>query len=382
MEEHIQEKIFSRPPSRAAETSAPDIARPKRGLAFTVLSRVSGVVALVLWIAVFYLGTNRLSWVWWFCAVLIFVGVVVVFAWQKGAFTWMRIANRPGKLYLRGDRDAAQGAFEKALEVADHRFGPDDHRRGLMLFVLADYSANMAQAERAEALFQEALRILARGIERRPFEYFYCLNNYCAMHLKWKRYSKGHALAELASQVIEPHLWRKPLTFPDLIIRFNLAVACILLEQLDDAEHICIELATAAAAAPWRIRRQGPSLVLPLRARLACARGRFDEALHHCAGTEDRFQITRLPRCQALVGLHRHEDAAQAAREALAAFPALAPEHPVFLDYHVMLADCLLELGKTEQAEAARAQALAIARHNDLLEHPFWVATITRWGKA
>src|SRR5688572_30536503 len=63
--------------------------------------------------------------------VLIFGVLSLWFGWhlivQRGALTWMRLAQKPAKLLASGDVEGAKATYQKALERA-RRFGPHDHR--------------------------------------------------------------------------------------------------------------------------------------------------------------------------------------------------------------------------------------------------------------
>jgi tetratricopeptide (TPR) repeat protein len=315
------------------------------------------------------------------------VGVGVAFC-RGGVFTWRRWSALPLKLYTQGKRTEAEACFQAALARADIQFGRDDFRRGCVLTQLADYAANAADFARAEPLYQEALRILCGAMEEDAADYFFCLNNYATMLINWKRHAKGAALLELAVQVVEPYARDAPeflLAITPHFIRFNLIHVLIEEGRLAEAERLIDEWAGASRLRyflGWRGVWTVSDVIAAAKARLACARGRYQEALEWCVQAAKVPDLNRLARCRALLGLGRHDEAAAAALESLIDFNALARTHPIFIDFLVVLVSCCLAKGDLTGALSWRDEARAIAAEHGFLEQPVWTDANQHWRDA
>jgi tetratricopeptide (TPR) repeat protein len=319
-----------------------------------------------------------------FIAVLALLGAVGVSLFRIGVFTWRRWSARPLNLYAQGKHGQAEACFEAALARANGTFGQDDFRRGFILTQLADYAANAADFARAEPLYQEALRILCGAIEEHAAEYFYCLNNYATMLINWKRHGKGAALLELAVQVVEPYARETANVLARQtahVMRFNLIHVLTEEGRLAEAERLIDEWDHAAQVKYFHVGTVG-EVIAAADARLACAKGHYQEALEWCDRVARMPELTRLARCQALFGLGRHDEAATAAHEAVNGFAALARTHPVFIEFDVLLAQCCLAKGDVAGAKRWRDEARAIATEHGLLDQPVWTEAVKRWRHA
>lgn len=314
-------------------------------------------------------------------AAAIILWVFVYALWRSGIFTWLRVARQPAKLYARGQGDQAEASFEQALRYAESKYRDDDHRRASILIVLADYSAQTARAERAASLYQEALRILCRIIERRPFEYFLCLNNHAVLLINWKNYAKAQSLLELASEIIKPYrkFQHAPIGLVTQLLRFNLISVYIFEKQYEAAERLIGEMDPTAVSALARQRKLVREMTASAQARLWCARRQYERALQACATITRMPHFATLPRCQALLGLERWQEAETVVGAILNSLNNLAPTHPVRLDYYVFMVDCLLGRGEWQQAQLWRTQALQAATAHGLLTHRFWTEAQARW---
>jgi len=317
--------------------------------------------------------------------------VVAIFLWanfygvsRSGVFTWLRVARKPAKLYSQGQTDEAEASFERALKYAETRYREGDHRRALILVMLADYSAQTARAQRAESLYQEALRILCRVIEHRPYEYFLCLNNYAVLMINWKNYDKAHALLELASEIIKPYrkFQHAQIGLVSQLLRFNLVSVLIFNKQYEAAEQLVGEFDPTAVASLSRQRKLIREMAASAQARLWCARGQYERGLQDCATISRIPQLASHPRCQALLGLQRWHEAESAISANLSSLNNLAATHPVRLDYYVFMVDCLLGRGDWQQAQTWREQALEAVTAHGLLAHRFWTEAQACWRSA
>ena len=188
-------------------------------------------------------GVGRGAW----ALVLVPSLVVALIVWQVfrlGVFTWMRLAQAPGKALSRGDVAAAERAFAKGLARA-RRFPPDDPRRGTMLALLADHPKQLGRPTEAKALFEEGVEILGPQWRAKPAEYFIALNNLAVFLIDMQDFAAGQRILE---QLLDMTLvWAKggldvglamDPSF-EIVLHLNLVTLFVGMEELDlAADHI------------------------------------------------------------------------------------------------------------------------------------------------
>ena len=131
-------------------------------------------------------------------------GVIILahyIAWdllvRRGVLSWMRMARAPARAMARGDADGAERLLERALARA-RRFAPDDRRRGMMLVELAGFVKDQARYAQTQALFDEAVEILAWHQRSNPLDYFIALNNYAIFFIHRRDHAAAQRLLERA----------------------------------------------------------------------------------------------------------------------------------------------------------------------------------------
>jgi tetratricopeptide (TPR) repeat protein len=354
-----------------------------------ILGIVSCVGLSVLkWIGEFDLRSTVLG-------ILGFLGLAAVFVFvhhfRQGTFTWMRLARQPAKQMQRGDRTAAERAYQQALARAK-RFGPLDRRRGLMLAELTGYLVLQGRRQEALASAEESLAILAQHPRDDRDSYFLAIQNLSLFLIASKEYDAAQRLLDTgmdALLILKKPADAKagapaPVALDPWNFVFQTVLAYLLIEanELAQAEHRLREL--DGIFSEFNPRWQGyyrDSFFL-LRAHWHCAVGQFEEAERLCTQTQLGAADSFFARVQAEIDLARKDylGAERIVRDHLDMQGRVGTTHRQDLLPHTLaLADALFGQAKHDDAFASLAEARLIVADFALPADDAWRKTLGSW---
>jgi tetratricopeptide (TPR) repeat protein len=378
-----------RPQAHDIDISRPTAA-PKAGWGATIVIWGLVVAAFLLiyffefdfvWGLAIIVGTALLAvagWIGW--------GVVV----QRGYFTWMRLAQSPAKLYAAGDATGAEAAFQRAL-VRAKQFPADDHRRGMMLEVLAEYAGAQARISQARELFDECIDILRLHMGANPMDYFISLNNYAVLLLHLKDYVASQRILErlldlsLANkehadgQVIA--ITPEQLQTIDFILYVNLV--CIFLEigDTDDMRYHLKQSELAFKNLGGGDQKRFNDHFLALRSRCAFERKKMDVAWRLLEEATDSTHVNVMRmRSKLLLGEGKPADAEELIHRFYEAQDKIGPRHhPQYLDVQLHLAECVYQQDRHNEALEVLAEAHKLIADFELPLNARWRDRLRPW---
>jgi tetratricopeptide (TPR) repeat protein len=370
-----------------------DISTPPRAQA------MKGVFQWILWLIVFitfFVLTAVFDFdITW--ALLAVVGVAVLaflgwIAWfvvvKRGALTWMRLAQKPARLFARGDAEAAERAFSQALARA-RRFAPNDHRRGVMLCELAMYAKNQGRYDEAIDLYEESVDILGRDLARQPMDYFVALNNYaiCFIHLK-----DHDSAQQILEKVVDLTLATRTrgtafkiqlqqIPAIEFVLHLNLAFLFIEMNELAEAKLHLEDADALWPELPGRARTNYGDHHIAIWTLWLYSSGRFAEAESELAEAANPDYPACLRLFARLCLVRQDFKAAEAAlRKHQQGEKKKGTLHrPEFVEHILDLAECQFGLGDFDAALAAVAEARSLVDEFKLPKGAAWLRTLQTW---
>jgi tetratricopeptide (TPR) repeat protein len=310
---------------------------------------------------------------------------------RRGVFSWRRLVQAPAKAWARGDAAEAERALQKALARAE-RFGPEDHRRGLMLVDLAGYLKSQGRYPEAQALFADAVAILARNWRRNPIDFFIALNNYAIFHIHRRDFPAAQALLEKVFDLLllyKKERDDKEVSFPYHIFNFTLHLNLVFLfmqmGELAEAQYWLAEADAVYRDVPSRNRTVYHDHYRAIRAYLLFMLGQFADATIEvdvaknpeyapCLRVRSKLLLVRREFAQAEETLRRYIDL-EAKQGAM--------HRPELRDYYLDLAESRFGQAKHDEAFAALAEARTLVADFALPADPAWRRAMQTWlGRA
>jgi tetratricopeptide (TPR) repeat protein len=300
----------------------------------------------------------------------------------------MRLALRPAKEIARGDREAAEQAYQKALTRARH-FAKDDERRGTMICVLAGFLADQGRRNEAEVLFEECIETLSQQKGWRRLSLFIALNNYSVFLINFKEFGHATQVLENAIDLIPTLRKVSPATvlmnqgmqveelelilqlkLVDLFFHFNeLSEARF---HLEDADSLFLRLASRGKSRYW-------DLLKAKRCLWRCKNGNYEEAWIECEGIKSPRFLSSI-KTKVFLARKDFDLAEQQIRIFLAIeWKARPLHHPNLLEPTLDLTEALFGQGKHEDAFASLQEARSIVADFALPPDAAWRKTLETW---
>lgn len=360
--------------------------RPARDLDVSIpggKQKTSWKATFVIWgvVATIFLAFYYLEFSLFWTLVMVVPGVFLTFiAWitwmlviRRGVFTWMKLAGKPAKLFAEGDAAGAEAALQQALARA-RQFGPNDHPRGMMLAVLAEYLGYQARVKEAIELFEEATAILAQHSHKNPMDYFIGLNNYAVLLIHVKDHIAGQQILErvldltlLVRQENQSEITSitpAQLHMIEFILHINLVCIFIDIDEAAECRYHLEEASAAFDALPRGNQASFHDHFAAMRARWLLTRDRSAEAEEELAAAKDPEQATCV-RVRARMHLMRQEfSAAEPLLKQVLEFQKKKGvlHHPDLFDVNLDLAECQQARGAFEAAVVSLQEARSLVR--------------------
>jgi len=377
------------------DRSAPDVDISKPGTTST-LGHAIGIgclTCLLLFLLINAAVTDQIGFAFETCAFLLGAGLIAV-GWtlivRRGVLTWMPLAHKPLTLLEEGAAAAADCAFETALSRAK-QFDAHDHRRGLMLIVLAGYLEKRGRAKEAGSLFAESIAILERHAHKHPMDYFVALNNFAVSLIHLKDFAAAQPILERVLDMtlaakrgpknVFPRAAPAQLRAIDFVLHYNLTLVFIAFDELAEARA---RLHEAEELFPTLNKANQGALHDPLyglRARWNLDAGNIDESRSDCERLQDPSGRIAL-RMRAKLHLRQQEHAEaevllQEFRDRLRNTGML--RHPDHVEPLMDLAECQYHLGDRDVAFTTLDEARGLAAEFALPSNAKWKSRLHPW---